>query len=126
MQMPLVESMELPKDTEVLADKGYSSQENEDGLSDKNLVSKIMRKKKKNQVMDSETIAFNYEVSKERYRIERSFGGLKKHFGWSCSIYMGLEKTKDYLLIGAIAFNLKRSLKILRALDRRGLPRFLD
>ena len=31
------------------------------------------------------------------------------------SIYMGLQKTADFLYMGAIAFNLKRSLKILRA-----------
>jgi hypothetical protein len=39
---------------------------------------------------------------------------------------MGLQKTKDYLLMGAIAFNMKRSLAILRSWDRRGLSRFLD
>lgn len=114
MLMPLVESLELPEEAEVLADKGYCSQENEDALKEKHLVSKIMQKKKKNQEMAPETRAFNYDVSTQRYRVERSFGGLKKHFGWSRSIYMGLQKTADYLFIGAIAFNLKRSLKILR------------
>ena len=115
MLMPLLDSMELPEDTEVLADKGYCSQENEDRLSEKHLISKIMRKKKKNQPVDADLVVYNYEISKERYRVERSFGGLKKHFGWSRSIYMGLQKTTDYLFMGAIAFNLKRSLKILRA-----------
>ena len=38
-----------------------------------------------------------------------------KYFGWDRSIYMGLKITADYLLMGAIAFNLKRSIKILRA-----------
>lgn len=114
MLMPLVESLELPEETEVLADKGYCSQENEDALKEMHLVSKIMQKKKKNQEMAPETRAFNYDVSTQRYRVERSFGGLKKHFGWSRSIYMGLQKTADYLFMGAIAFNLKRSLKILR------------
>ena len=115
MLIPLVESLELPEETEVLADKGYCSQENEDALHEKNLVSKIMRKKRKNQEMPEETKAFNHSVSTQRYRVERSFGGLKKHFGWSRSIYMGLQKTANYLRMGAIAFNLKRSLKILRA-----------
>jgi IS5 family transposase len=114
MLMPLVESVDLPEETEVLADKGYCSQENEDGLTAKNLVSRIMRKKKKNQPVDAELVAYNRGISKERYRIECSFGGLKKHFGWSRSIYMGLQNTSNYLLMGAIAFNLKRGLKILR------------
>lgn len=114
MLMPLVESVDLLEETEVLADKGYCSQENEDGLTAKNLVSRIMRKKKKNQPADAELVAYNRGISKERYRIECSFGGLKKHFGWSRSIYMGLQNTSNYLLMGAIAFNLKRGLKILR------------
>jgi len=73
--------------------------------------------------MPEETKLFNYSVSTQRYQVERSFGGLKKHFRWSRSIIMGLQKTAGYLFMGAIAFNLKRSLKILRAWDRRGLPR---
>jgi len=115
MLEPLVNSLNLEPDAEVLADKGYCSAENEDFLEKKGLVSKIMQKKKKNQVADPELIARNLEISRERYRIERSFGCLKKHNGWSRSIYMGLQKTKDYLLMGAIAFNMKRSLAILRS-----------
>jgi IS5 family transposase len=115
MLMPLVESVDLPLETKVLADKGYCSQENEEALQSRNLISNIIQKKKKNQEMPPEVRALNHTISSTRYRIERSFGGLKKHFGWSRSIYVGLSKTTDYLLLGAIAFNLKRSLKILRA-----------
>lgn len=115
MLEPLLESMDLPEKSEVLADKGYCSLENEDKLKDKQLVSGIMQKKKKNQEMASEIRAFNHAISTKRYRVEQSFGSLKKHFGWSRSIYMGLQKTADYLIMGAIAFNLKRSLKIIRA-----------
>lgn len=111
---PVLDSIDLPANCEVLADKGYCSQENEDMLKDKKLVSRIMRKKKKKQEMPPETKAFNHAISKQRYRIERSFGSLKKHFGWSRSIYMGLQKTRDYLIMGAIAFNLKRCLVILQ------------
>ena len=64
---------------------------------------------------DTELIEYNHEISQERNRIELSFGGLKKYFGWDRSIYMGLKKTADYLVMRAIAFNLKRSVKILRA-----------
>ena len=83
-----------------------------------------MRKKKKNQLKDTELFEYNYQISKERYRIERSFGWLKKHFGWDQSIYMGLKKMSDYLILGAIAFNLKRSIKILRAWEWRGSSKF--
>jgi len=72
-------------------------------LKEKNLVSRIMQKKKKNQEMAPEIKAFNHAISKQRYRAERSFGVLKRHLGWSRSIYMGLKKTADYLLMGAIS-----------------------
>jgi hypothetical protein len=58
------------------------------------------------------------------YRIEQSFGGLKKHFGWDRSIYMGLKKKSDYLIFEVIAFNLKRSIKVLRAWERRDMSKF--
>ena len=112
MLAPLLESLRLPANTWVLADKGYCSEANEGILREKNLKSGIMRKKKKGKEMDPESKAFNREVSSHRYRVERSFGSLKKHFGWSRSKYIGLEKTRDQLALGAIAFNLKRILKI--------------
>jgi hypothetical protein len=37
-----------------------------------------MKKKKKNQDMPEETKLFNYSVSTQRYRVERSFGCLKR------------------------------------------------
>jgi len=109
----LVEALELDKDSEIMADKGYDSTENNAFLHARSLTSRIMRKKKKNKVPTEELVEYNYSISKQRYIIERSFGSLKKHYGWSRSIYLGLQKTKDYLLMGAIAFNLKRSLVLL-------------
>jgi hypothetical protein len=44
--------------------------------------------------MAPDTRVSNHAISTERYRVERSFGSLKKHFGWGRSIYMGLLKTK--------------------------------
>ncbi|MBM4403176.1 MAG: transposase [Candidatus Cloacimonetes bacterium] len=111
----LLESLDLPEATEVLADTGYCSQANEELLKEKNLVSRIMQKKKRHREMAPEIKASNQTISKQRYRAERSFGALKRHLGWGRSIYRGLKKTADYLLMGAISFNLKRSYKILLA-----------
>lgn len=115
MLKPLVSGLGLEPESEVLADKGYCSAANDAFLEEMGLVSKIMQKRKRNQVADPELIEHNLEISKDRYKVERSFGALKKHFGWSRSIYVGLQKTKDYLLMGAIAFNMKRTLAILRS-----------
>ena len=65
MLSSLIGSTCLPEETEVLADKGYCSQANEDFLKEKNLVSKIMRKKKNNPLKDIELIEYNYQISKE-------------------------------------------------------------
>lgn len=111
----LLNELNLETGWEVLADKGYCSAENEDFLKKMSLVSKIMKKKKKNQAPDSDLMEYNQAISKYRYLIECNFGALKKHFGWSRSIYMGLQKTWDYLLMGAIAFNIKLTLAILRS-----------
>jgi transposase, IS5 family len=99
MLAPLVNELNLETGSEVLADKVYCSTENEAFLEKMSLVSKIM-KKKKNQAPDSDLIEHNQAISRYRYRIERCFGALKKHFGWSRSIYVGLKKTRDYLLMG--------------------------
>jgi IS5 family transposase len=109
----VVKKTKLRKGQEVLADKGYFSKDNTEYLEKKKLVSKIMRKKTKNQVPSAELIEYNRKISEQRYVIERSFGSLKRHNGWARSIYMGLQKTKDYLLMGAIAFNIKRSIVLL-------------
>ena len=47
MLIPLVNSIPLPENTEVLVDKNYCGQTNEKELKDKNLVSKIMHKKQR-------------------------------------------------------------------------------
>ena len=65
MLSSLIDPTCLPEETEVLADKGYCSQANEDFLKEKNLVSKIMRKKKNNPLKDIELIEYNYQISKE-------------------------------------------------------------
>ena len=65
MLSSLIDPTCLPEETEVLADKRYCSQANEDFLKEKNLVSKIMRKKKNNPLKDIELIEYNYQISKE-------------------------------------------------------------
>lgn len=109
----VIDHTELSDGQEVLADKGYCSSDNNQYLEKKKLTSKIMRKKTKNQEPSPELIEYNRKISEHRYIIERSFGSLKKHNGWARTIYMGLEKTRNYLLLGAMTFNLKRSIVLL-------------
>ena len=113
----LLQKMNLPLNKPVYADKGYCSRKNREILKEKELKSAIMFKNKKN---DSEEIRnlkkrYNKMVSKTRYIVERTFGTLHKSYGYGRSRYFGLEKTHFFLQLGALAFNLKRAVKLCEA-----------
>ena len=54
-------------------------------------------------------IEFNKLISKTRYKVERTFGTIKKQFGGGIARYIGLEKMHTQHLMQAIAYNLYRS-----------------
>ncbi len=58
-------------------------------------------------------IKLNKIVSKTRYKIECTFGGMVVWFGAGKTRYVGLAKTNSQHLIEAIAFNLYRSPKMI-------------
>jgi len=95
------------------ADKGYHSEANKELLKSNNLVDKIMHKRKRNEAEDDANKQRNKAISQHRYVIERTFGSLKRSYGWSRSRYLGLEKTTCYLYMRCLAYNIKRAMKIL-------------
>jgi IS5 family transposase len=96
----------------VFADKGYPSESNFTFLNNKNLSDGIMRKKKKDELDDCYRIYRNKSISKIRYIIERTFGSLKQKYGYRRTPYVGLEKTHNYALFGALTFNMVRSINL--------------
>ncbi|MBW6514561.1 MAG: transposase, partial [Candidatus Syntrophosphaera sp.] len=44
---------------------------------------------------------------------ERTFGSLKRSYGWSRTRYIGLSKTTFYLQMRCLAFNIKRGMKLI-------------
>jgi IS5 family transposase len=100
---------DLPQRTALYGDKGYQSQNNKDILSSKKLKSRLMYKAKKKQSLSNRELNFNKAVSKLRYKIERTFGGMKRWFGGGVCRYVGLAKTHTQHLLEAIAYNLYRS-----------------
>ena len=97
------------KGTWVKADKGYDSIENDNVLSKRQLKNHIMKKAKKNQSISPNELKFNKLVSKTRYKVERTFGSIKKWFKTGIARYIGIEKMHTQHLIEAIAYNLYRS-----------------
>lgn len=109
----LIESTPLSEGDIVYADKGYHSAANKELLKQRKLEDKIMHKRKRNEPEDDAIKQRNKEISQHRYVIERTFGTLKRSYGWSKSRYLGLEKTTFYLYIRCLAYNIKRAMKVL-------------
>ena len=95
------------------ADKGYDSKSNRDFLNSKNIEDYIMRKKNLKQFAEEERVSRNKNISSERYVVERTFGSLKSTLGFGKSKYVGLRKTHNYNILGAMLFNLIRTISIL-------------
>jgi len=98
--------------TVVLGDKGYDSEKNRNYLKDINLSDGIMRKKPKQADFSETQRARNKTISKIRYKVERSFGLLKRKFKNHKTKYIGQKKTHNYNLLGAFAHNLIRCLSL--------------
>ena len=56
-----------------------------------------------------DSVYFNKLISKQRYKVERTCGGMKRWFGAGKARYVGLSKTHSQHVLEAIAYNLYRS-----------------
>lgn len=105
----VIEKAELKARSRVKADKGYCSAANRAYLKSKNLRDGIMHKAVRGKGITAHQAKFNKLVSKTRYRIERSFGGMVCWFGAGIARYIGKAKTHGQHLMEGIAYNLYRS-----------------
>jgi len=103
-----IEGAGLEEGARVLADKGYSSQSNREGLKAKNLKSGIMHKAAKKKPLGEWQTKFNKAISKTRFKIERTFGGIKLWFNAGKCRYIGRNKTHSQHLMESIAYNIYR------------------
>jgi len=105
----VLDTCELGKGSWVKADKGYKSKKNDTILQQRRLRNHIMNKASKNRKLTEREIQFNKIVSKIRYKVERTFGSIKRWFGGGVARYVGLSKMHTQHLMEAIAYNLYRS-----------------
>lgn len=105
----VLDTCELAERTWVKADKGYKSKKNDTILQQKRLRNHIMNKAGKNRKLTEREIQVNKIVSKTRYKVERTFGSIKRWFGGGVARYVGLSKMHTQHLMEAIAYNLYRS-----------------
>lgn len=105
----LINESNLPKDSFVLADKGYASEKNRTILKDKGYADGIMTKAVRNKPLTLIQTTFNKLISSVRYKVERSIGTLKRGYQFSRMRYKGLKKGNMELLLNVTAFNLKKA-----------------
>jgi len=99
----------IPKGSEVLGDKGYFGEPNREVLAKMGLKDRIQRKAVRGKPLTYWEKLRNKLISKDRYKVERVFGGIKKWFKSGICRYVGLDKTHSQHVIEAIAYNLKIS-----------------
>ncbi|MDW5291041.1 IS5 family transposase [Formosa sp. PL04] len=102
-------NIDLPKDIPLKADKGYQSNKNADLLKERNLKNHILKKAKKNKPLTYWEKKFNKLIGKTRFKVERTFGGIKRWFNGGLARYRGMEKMHTQNLMEAICYNLYRS-----------------
>ena len=68
-----------------------------------------MRKAARTRALTTIEKKFNKLVSKTRYKVERTFGGMVRWFGAGKARYVGLAKMHTQHLIESIAYNLYRT-----------------
>jgi IS5 family transposase len=99
----------LPKDIPLKADKGYQSKKNVAILKKRNLKNHILKKAVKNKPLTKWETRFNKLIGKTRFKVERTFGGIKLWFKGGISRYRGMKKMHTQNLMEAMCYNLYRS-----------------
>ena len=109
----LIEGLSLPDASPICADKGYASKKNRDLLSSYGYEDGIMHKAAKGKPLTSFQRFINRIISTFRYRVEQDMGTLKKHYGFTRMRYRGLSKGNMEFLLNAMAFNLKKAVRMI-------------
>lgn len=102
-------NVELPKNIPLKADKGYQSKKNGALLKKRKLKNHILKKALKNKPLTKWEKRFNKLIGKTRFKVERTFGGIKLWFKGGIARYRGIEKMHTQNLMEAICYNLYRS-----------------
>ena len=105
----VLDAADLPKGTYLNGDKGYCSAKNEEILKDRKLKNRILSKAKKGAPLTEREKLRNKLIGKTRFKIERTFGSIKRWFNSTHARYKGLAKMHTQNIMEAIAYNLYRS-----------------
>lgn len=105
----VLDTADLPENIALKADKGYQSAKNNELLKTRKLKNHILKKAKKGSPLRESEKRFNKLVGKTRFKVERTFGGIKSWFKGGTARYRGIDKMHTQNLMEAICYNLYRS-----------------
>ncbi len=105
----VLDTADLPENIPLKADKGYQSAKNKELLKTRKLKNHILKKAKKGTPLKESEKKFNKLIGKTRFKVERTFGGIKRWFNGGTARYKGIEKMHTQNLMEAISYNLYRS-----------------
>lgn len=105
----VLDTVELAEGTILYGDKGYQSSKNEELLQGKKIKNRILKKAKKNKPLSETEKKFNKLCGKVRYKVEQTFGSIRRWFNGGVARYKGILKMHSQNLLEAMAYNLYRS-----------------
>ncbi len=109
----VIQESKIRPGTKVHADKGYASRENRKIIRHRKLVNGIMKKGVRNHPLNEKEKIWNKKISQVRYKVERTFGTLKRLYGFNRMRYLSLKKGLMEFYLKAMAFNLKKAVNLL-------------
>jgi len=108
----VLDTADLPEGIPLKADKGYQSKK-------KRLKNHILKKAKKNNPLTKWEKRFNKLIGKTRFKVERTYGGIRRWFSGGIARYRGMQKMYTQNLMEAICYNLYRSPGIVASNSRK-------
>ena len=105
----VLDTADLPENIPLKADKGYQLKKNEVLLKQRKLKNHILKKAYKNKPLTDLEKKFNKLIGETRFKVERTFGGIKRWFSGGIARYRGIKKMHSQNLMEAMCYNLYRS-----------------
>lgn len=104
----------------VLADKGYASAANREGLKARDIGDLIQYKGAKDKPVAPWQTQMNKAIGSLRFKVEQAFGTMKRRFHLARARYFGLARVQAQMCWAALGMNLLKAHRKLRAMDFAG------
>jgi transposase, IS5 family len=99
----------------VYADRGYHSKGLREHLQSRGFGDGVMRRGQRNKPLSAEEIERNHRLVPLRSPVEAIFGTLKRSYGFTRMRYFNAARSLTAYLLACMAYNLRRSLVLVRA-----------